>query len=62
MSLVPELESPEYYENPYPTLAALRAHNPVYWRATAKEYLILSHAAIRQLVSRVRNVFAVNSQ
>lgn len=46
---VPELESPEYFENPYPTLAALRTRNPVYWRASRNEYLILSHAAIRHL-------------
>ena len=49
VSFVPELESPEYYENPYPTLAALRARSPVYQRATSKEYMILSHAEIRHL-------------
>jgi cytochrome P450 PksS len=49
MSFVPELESPEYYEDPYPTLAVLRDHGPVYRRATGNEYLILSHAEIRDL-------------
>lgn len=49
MSFVPELESPEYFENPYPTLAALRDRGPVYRRATSNEYMILSHAEIRDL-------------
>ena len=46
---LPELQSPEYYENPYPTLAALRARSPVYRDPTSNDYLILSHAEIRHL-------------
>ena len=49
VSFVPELESPEYFENPYPTLAALRAEGPVYRKPGSNDYLILSHAAIRGL-------------
>ena len=46
---VPELLSPEFHANPYPTLAALRERGPVFYRGADDGYLVLSHAAISAL-------------
>ena len=46
---VPELLSPEFHADPYPTFAALRSRGPVYYRGKQEGYMVLSHAAISAL-------------
>ena len=46
---VPEMLSPEFHADPYPTFAALREQGPVFYRGADDGYLVLSHAAITTL-------------
>lgn len=45
-----DVYSAAYQDNPYPLLAALQAETSFYYRAAAKDWLVLRHKDIRELL------------